>query len=59
MRTKDLTYPIKLVMILAMLSTGITSVITRYVPEQKIKDIVRKRRRIRRFETLSPCDEEV
>lgn len=59
MRTKDLTYPIKLVMILAMLSTGITSVITKYVPEQKIKDIVRKRRRIRRFETLSPCDEEV
>lgn len=59
MRTKDLTYPIKLVMILAMLSTGITSVITRYVPEQKMKDIFRKGRRVRRFETLSACDEEI
>ncbi len=46
-------YHIKLIAVLALFSSGVTSVISHYVPERQIKEILRKgRRRVRRMEEL-------
>lgn len=60
MQTKvNIGYPLRLLALATLLSTGVTSVVASYVPEQEIKQILRhgKRVRVRRIECADQADD--